>query len=283
MNRSLDITTVINALRSLSGVGVCYYDLNNFFNYFQTGAKSNHGHYCDFCAAAKTLPDGRRACDKSDKSDAVALAAQYRRPFLFECHLGMREWVLPLLQEETLIGIVFIGQCRIEGESDERQIAQRVLDAGGDPSVFLEAFSRLPLLTRAHLRDIGTILSQYFQIRIRHSHPLGQSTKNLNAPLATRVREYIDEHYVNTLSTALLAQTFFVSEAYLSRLFRQSFGMTLTDYLHQTRIRQARLLLRDTTASIGSIALNVGYTDTGYFSRIFKAHTGLTPTAFRNQ
>lgn len=283
MKSAADITTVINAIRSLCGVGVCYYDLNNFFNYFHAGVKANHGHYCDFCNAAKNLPDGRRACDKSDKVDAVALAAQYRQPFFFECHLGMREWVLPLLHEDKLIGMVFIGQCRIAGESNEKQMLQRVREEGGDPEEFLRHYNRLPILTREDLRNIGLILSSYFDIRIEHSQPLGHSPESLNAPLALRVRDYIDQHYKNTLSTGKLAQTFFISEAYLSRLFRQSFALTVTAYLHQTRINHAKQLLKTTTASVSSIALNVGYTDLNYFSRIFKNQTGLTPSAFRNQ
>ena len=40
----------------------------------------------------------------------------YKEPFFFECHLGMRELVLPLLSGENLIGILFVGQCRIAGE-----------------------------------------------------------------------------------------------------------------------------------------------------------------------
>lgn len=278
-----DITTVINAIRSLCGVGICYYDLNNFFNYFHAGAKNNHGHYCDFCMAAKDLPDGRRACDKSDKSDAVALAAQYRQPFFFECHLGMREWVLPLLHEDKLIGMVFIGQCRIDGESNEKQMLQRVREANGDPDAFLRHYNRLPLLTRENLRDIGAILASYFDIRIAHSQPIGHRPASLHAPLAERVRLHIDTHYKNTLSTGKLAQTFFISEAYLSRLFRQTFGITVTAYLHKVRIDHAKDLLQNTTASVGNIALNVGYADLNYFSRIFKTHTGLTPSAFRNQ
>ncbi len=281
MKTSADITAVINALRSISVVGVCYYDLKNFFNYYQTGVKANRGHYCDFCNAAKDLPDGRRACDKSDKVDAVALADQYRQPFFFECHLGMRELVLPLLQDNNLIGIIFIGQCRIEGETNEKFILQRVKESGGDPRLFVEYLQKLPILTREKLRSIGLILSLYFDIRIEQAPPISLSDPSRTVSLAKRAHDYIDHHYSEAVSTASIAGYFYVSPAHLSRAFHSAFGVTITDYIHTVRIEHAKHLLSVTSASVSSIALNVGYPDVNYFSRIFKAKTGITPTHFR--
>mgnify|MGYP003309428791 CR=1 FL=1 len=281
MKTSADITAVINALRTVSHVGICYYDLKNFFNYYQTGVKANHGHYCDFCNAAKDLPDGRRACDKSDKMDAVALADQYRQPFFFECHLGMRELVLPLLRENTLIGIIFIGQCRIEGETNEKLILQRVKESGGDVRLFAEYLQKLPVLTREKLRSISLILSHYFDIRIEHTQPIGLPDPSRTYSLAKRAHDYIDHHYSESISTSIIAGHFFVSPAHLSRAFRSAFGMTVTDYIHNVRIEHAKHLLSVTSASVSSIALNVGYPDVNYFSRIFKTKTGIIPTHFR--
>lgn len=275
MKDTADITSVINALRSICGVGICYYDLYNFFNYFQTG-RQNSGHYCDFCRAVRNLPGGRQACEKSDKIEAVALAEQYRQPFFFECHMGMRELVLPLLHDDALLGIVFVGQCRIEGESAEKLLMLRAAEAGGDPQIFLDLYSRLPQLTRENLHDIGSILSLYFGVRIEHSQPLGFSPAAPSTSLAERVRLYIDQHYKNDLSTAIVARHFYVSEAHLSRTFKKFYQQTVTDYIQLTRIHHAEHLLKNTGASIGSITLNVGYTDLNYFSRIFKRRTGLS-------
>lgn len=281
MKTSSDITAVINALRNVSGVGVCYYDLKNFFNYFHTGAKSNRGHYCNFCLAAKDLPDGRRACDKSDKFDAVALAEQYRQPFFFECHLGMRELVLPLLKDNNLIGIIFIGQCRIEEETNEKFILQRVKESGGNPQLFKEYLHELPILTREKLRGIGLILSLYFDIRIEQAQPIGLPDLSRTVSLAKRAHDYIDHHYNEAISTSSIAGYFYVSPAHLSRAFRSAFGVTITDYIHTVRIEHAKHLLSVTSASVSSIALNVGYPDVNYFSRMFKTQTGITPTHFR--
>lgn len=281
MKTSADITSVINALRTISDVGICYYDLKNFFNYYQTGVETNRGHYCDFCNAAKELPNGRLACDKSDKSDAVAQAEQFRQPFFFECHLGMRELVLPLLQEDNLIGIIFIGQCRIEGETNENLILQRVKDAGGDVPLFSECLQKLPLLTREKLRSLGLILSLYFDIRIEHSQPIGIPNPSRTYSLAKRAHDYIDHHYSENLSASSIAEHFYASPAHLARAFRAAYGITITNYIHQARLIHAKHLLSVTSASISSIALNVGYPDANYFSRIFKSLEGVSPAMYR--
>lgn len=283
MKHTADITAFINALRSVAGVGICYYDLKDFFNYFQAGVRNNCGHYCAFCRAVRELPGGKRPCEKSDKINAVTLAAQYKEPFFFECHMGMQELVLPLLHRDTLVGLVFVGQCRIRGESPEKNIAQRVAEQGGDPVHFLELYAQLPELRREDLRAAGQILSQYFQLRMENSQPLSQTAVYSGASLAEQVHSYIQLHFCNSISTKSLAEHFFVTEAHLSRSFHTRYGLTVTTHIRNLRMDYAQRLLNQTNASISSIALNTGFPDVSYFSRIFRRHTGLTPTEFRSR
>lgn len=281
MQTSANITMLIDALRTLCDAGICYYDLKNFFNYNKLGVQANRGHYCEFCHAARDLPDGRFACNKSDTIDAVALAEQYRHPFFFECHLGMKELILPLFHENALIGIIFIGQCRIEGETNEKLIIQRAREAGGDPKKFQAYLQKLPILTREKLRNIGLILSIYFNIHIQHGQPLGLPDSPQTVTLAKRAYAYITEHYKDDLSLSFLALRYYVSSDHLARSFRMAYNMTITQYLHSVRIKHAKHLLIITNAPISKISLDVGYQDVNYFSRIFKSHVGLSPSAFR--
>jgi ligand-binding sensor protein len=143
MSYAKEITNFISAVRNLSGIGVCYYDLKSFFNYNKNGIKNNRGHYCSFCERARQLPNGRESCEKSDKIGAVALANQYRKPFFYECHMGMRELVIPLIQDDTLLGILFVGQCRMDNDY-ESKILETAQKMGGDPDEFLFLYNQLP-------------------------------------------------------------------------------------------------------------------------------------------
>lgn len=91
----------------------------------------------------------------------------------------------------------------------------------------------------------------------------------------------IDFHYNEDLSLGILARSHAVSASYLSGLFRQETGMTLTDYINHTRIRQALILLNTTGLPVGAIAARCGFPDSSYFSRIFKKYQGKTPREYR--
>lgn len=91
----------------------------------------------------------------------------------------------------------------------------------------------------------------------------------------------VDFHYSEDLSLASLARDNCVSSSYLSALFKKETGMTLTDYIHTTRIRQALLLLNSSSLSIGVIAARCGFPDSNYFTRTFKKYQGITPKAYR--
>jgi AraC family L-rhamnose operon transcriptional activator RhaR len=82
---------------------------------------------------------------------------------------------------------------------------------------------------------------------------------------------------------AALADRVGLSEAYLSRLFREQMGVAPITYLHQQRMEQAANLLLHTTRAIGHIAQDVGFADQNYFARCFKRYYGLSATAYRRQ
>ncbi|MFN2243397.1 MAG: helix-turn-helix transcriptional regulator, partial [Anaerolineae bacterium] len=63
--------------------------------------------------------------------------------------------------------------------------------------------------------------------------------------------------------------------------FRKELGVTPIAYLNRYRVHQAKQLLSDTSKSITEIALEVGFSDSGYFSRVFRREVGLSPEAYR--
>lgn len=93
--------------------------------------------------------------------------------------------------------------------------------------------------------------------------------------------EYIDFHYQEGLSLDSMAQMHAVTNSYLSALFKKETGMTITEYINTTRIRQALILLNTTNNSIQSIALQCGFPDANYFTRVFKKYQGMTPKEYR--
>jgi AraC-like DNA-binding protein len=60
-------------------------------------------------------------------------------------------------------------------------------------------------------------------------------------------------------------------------------GTTPIKYLQRYRLNQACHLLLDSDKTITEIALKVGFTDAGYFSRLFHREMGVSPDKYRNK
>ena len=99
--------------------------------------------------------------------------------------------------------------------------------------------------------------------------------------LASNAARHIRIHFQEDLNTAAVATALGFNPDYLGRAFRKAYGMTLTEAIHQRRIRHASHLLRDTSMTIDEISRASGYADPGYFRRMFKRVEGTTPGKHR--
>lgn len=95
------------------------------------------------------------------------------------------------------------------------------------------------------------------------------------------VKEYLDEHYQEKVTLDELAGRFFISKYYMLKLFNESYGMTINNYINSLRITKAKQLLRFSDMRIEEIGHAVGMEDANYFSRAFKKIEGVSPSEYR--
>jgi len=100
--------------------------------------------------------------------------------------------------------------------------------------------------------------------------------------LVRKAMAFIHEHYTDSISRRDIALHISIAEDYLTYCFRQELGTTPMKYLQRYRVNRARQFLKENEKSITEIALLVGFSDSGYFSRIFHRETGMSPEAFRH-
>lgn len=84
------------------------------------------------------------------------------------------------------------------------------------------------------------------------------------------------------LSLRYICDQIGLSEAYFSTLFHQEMKMPFIKYLANARIERAKYLLEHTECKIFDIALQAGFRDDAYFSRVFKKSTGVSPSEWRS-
>ncbi|GAA3407439.1 helix-turn-helix domain-containing protein [Paenibacillus hodogayensis] len=100
-------------------------------------------------------------------------------------------------------------------------------------------------------------------------------------PELNAVIDRILQHYDEPLSLASLAEWVSMDPSYLSDLFRKKTSVTLTNFLQNVRIESAKVLLTETSATIGEIAERVGFANDNYFNKIFRKWTGVSPGDYR--
>lgn len=102
-------------------------------------------------------------------------------------------------------------------------------------------------------------------------------------PLVQKVINTINLNLSDQLSPKSLAAMYYISPSYLSSLFKQDTGTTLTDFINTQRIQRAANLLSSTEQNISVVAEQVGILDVNYFTKMFKKSMGSTPTQYRRQ
>lgn len=95
------------------------------------------------------------------------------------------------------------------------------------------------------------------------------------------IKDYLDTHYTERIVLDDLAEHFYINKFYLTRIFKEQFGMPINSYLMQLRITHSKQLLRFSDKTIEEIAIECGMSDANYFSRAFKKVEGITPSAYR--
>lgn len=101
--------------------------------------------------------------------------------------------------------------------------------------------------------------------------------------LVSDALNYIHSHLYMALRTEDIAKALFVSRAYLSTMFHSETGKTISSYIRDEKIGEAKKLLRRTEQPLSLISTELGFSSQSYFTRVFKQVTGVTPNDYRNK
>lgn len=129
-----------------------------------------------------------------------------------------------------------------------------------------------------HSLDAAVGFVQWVFDNLRGSRRAGESQEDV----VSQVKEYIENHLNEELSRGLLAKVVFLSEDYVSKIFKNATGMSLPAYIANKRMEKARDYLEHSSLPVSRIAIEVGYSNFSYFSKTFRDFSGMTPNEYRN-
>lgn len=104
-----------------------------------------------------------------------------------------------------------------------------------------------------------------------------------NARYMESALKYMQDNCFDKLTLKMLADHLGLTQSYCSKYMKRNTGMTFVEYLNAMRVNNAQRLLIYTGRNITEIAEQAGFLSVQTFNRVFKAQTGLSPSAYRKR
>ncbi|MCL2196691.1 MAG: helix-turn-helix domain-containing protein [Treponema sp.] len=104
-----------------------------------------------------------------------------------------------------------------------------------------------------------------------------------HAAALRKAENFIMENFTRKISLKEISAVAGLSPPYFSTIFKDEMGENLSKYLNRLRVEKASRLLLETDMSLAEIAACCCFEDQSWFSKIFKAYTGISPGKYRNQ
>lgn len=266
---------ILDSFTSLTGIRT------GFIDYANENIMGNNMNMCDFCLKLRQQPGMDDECRKSDYS-AFKVAEASKAPFLYKCHTGLWEAVIPLFVRNTHIGFLMLGQVKGSDkiEQDWSSLNNVLITKGASMDNIIaikQAYDALHVISKEKIEaavKMLDIISQYIinskVIDLVDSGPV------------EKARNYIDKNFLGTINTFDIVAAAGVNASYLSHIFHEELGQTITSYIENLRLKHACELLRHTSLTIKEISSACGYDDQNYFSRVFKKRLGISPTKYKD-
>lgn len=160
-------------------------------------------------------------------------------------------------------------------------LSRATIEAGADPTetfrlsenfiLQIESYSDVDQLAFWISDIVRRFIVQAFDLaQVKHSD------------VVFKITNYIKKNCAEKLTLDSLAKEVYLSKSYLSSIFKQETGMSLTSYITKVRIEKSKKLLLEDCISLAIISSQCGFKDQSYFTKVFKKETGVSPKRFRN-
>ncbi len=193
------------------------------------------------------------------------------------CYAGVREYVYPIFDGKENIGFVSVSGYQSDGSESylERVAKQYRLDKRALQEAYDTLNTDLP--PKEYVDTLLLPLCRMLELVYRKIEQMPKAEWTL----PEKVVAYLKMHRNETITSEDICKEFYCSRAYMSSQFNRFTGMSIREYINTLRIGDAKLLLKNSKLSMTEIALSVGYSDSNYFSNVFKKITGVSPMKYR--
>lgn len=234
---------------------------------------------CEFCSLMKSHCNTRRKCAYADKR-SFNKCRESGRLYIYKCHAGLVEAVMPLYENEKNIGYLMLGQ--ISDNKNNNTLIEKIpywQEKYGFDTETLN--TSIQSITYKSTEEI------YAAAKIMEACTCYIAFKELIEPEESRVfkaaKAYIDKNLSADLDIDDICKELSLGRTKLYDIFKREANTGVSEYINRRRLHKAKSLLKTTDMSIPEIASAVGFNDYNYFSRVYKKRYGKAPRFYRKK
>ena len=230
-----------------------------------------------FCQLIRTDDNGRLACVRCDER-ACQIAAKKQGTYIYECHAGLKEAIMPITMSNLVIGYLLFGHVLSypDYETAWSRISPKCRGYHVDHDALRAACHEQPLLSEDYIQSASNMMSAIAiylcmerMVTLRHED------------LPVQIDNYIQKHLTEDIDAKAICEAFQIGRTRLYEIARESYGVGIAQLIRNLRIEKAKSLLQDQTdLTISEVASLCGFHDYNYFITVFRRVAGLTPGKF---
>jgi AraC-like DNA-binding protein len=160
---------------------------------------------------------------------------------------------------------------------------RKAAQEGGVHPIYLDSISSEYARKIEQLPRVEDSQALFIEMFEKYCYLVRNHNTQKYSPLIQKVIILVDSDLTAPLNLNEIAKKCSISPGYLSNLFRNETGETLTDFVTRRRIKQAKKLLRTTNLQIQTVAQHCGIFDVHYFTKLFKKYEEMTPRQYREK
>ena len=230
-------------------------------------------HENPYCIYVKSHPTAQRHC--IERQGKIFDRCKHGS-FCGRCYAGVFEYVYPISNGKETLGFISVSGYKCDNSAS-----------------FIERTAKRFSISHEELKKLYTALENKI--------PSKEEIDTLIAPLCSmlelayiknadvtaeesqisQIVAYIKRTHTQDITLDEVCRHFSCSHSHLSHTFKKSVGMSFREYITHLRIEDAKTLLLHSRLGVTEIALSVGFSDSNYFSNVFKKSVGTSPLSFR--
>jgi len=265
-----EIVSVLYELYKITGFRMSLHDAN----YVEIAAYPETT--LPFCKRVHSFAGEHNECKECDKV-AFKTVLETKEPIIYKCRYGLTEAISPLYNFGIHTGFLMMGQ--IMDESCDKEISKAgLIKLGVDKDEAEKLVDNMRTVSSDMIKSyvrIMTICAQYLT--------LSNAVSGTKPTIAEAANKFIHENLDRRITIKDICTEVGCSKTTLISAFKREFGTTVNDAITKAKLEEAKHLPTAGKLSICEVARKTGFYDQSYFSKVFSAQYGLTPTEYKKE